>query len=304
MRIAFLGTGIMGAPMVRNLLKAGHAVTVWNRSSEKARALQDEGARVAQTPADAAKGAEAVFTMLSDGEAVTEVLEQGGVSETLEPGALVIDCSSIPPATARAHAEKLAKRRIGHLDAPVSGGPSGAEQATLAIMVGGADADFEKGRPLLEALGRPTHVGPRGAGQLAKLANQAIVGLAIGAVAEALLLAGEGGADPAKVRQAMTGGFADSLILQIHGERMLERTFLPGGPAAMHLKDMRTVMAEAEALGLELPLAGAVTDLFERLVDTYGPRVDHSGLLLEVERRNPGHRLGGAGPNAREDKLP
>jgi 2-hydroxy-3-oxopropionate reductase len=198
----------------------------------------------------------------------------------------------------------LAGRGIGHLDAPVSGGPSGAEEATLAIMVGGTEADFVKGRPLLEALGRPTHVGPPGAGQLAKLANQTIVGLAIGAVAEALLLAGEGGADPAKVRQAMTGGFADSLILQIHGERMLDRTFLPGGPAAMHLKDMRTVMAEAEALGLELPLAGAVTDLFERLVDTYGPRVDHSGLLLEVERRNPGHRLSGTGPEAREDKLP
>ncbi|MDX1711703.1 MAG: NAD(P)-dependent oxidoreductase [Rhodovibrionaceae bacterium] len=298
-RIAFIGTGIMGAPMARNLLLAGHEVTAWNRTAEKARPLERDGGKLADSPAAAAEGAQAVFTMLSDGPAVTEVLDSAGVAAALSPGAIVIDCSSIPPSTARDHAERLADRGLGHLDAPVSGGPSGAEQASLAIMVGGSDEDFAKGRPLLEALGRPTHVGPAGAGQLAKLANQTIVGLAIGAVAEALLLAGEGGADPAKVREAMRGGFADSLILQIHGERMIERSFLPGGPASMHLKDMRTVMEEAQNLGLDLPLAARATELFEKLVEHRGPGVDHSGLLLEIERLNPSHRLG-----EKDDTLP
>lgn len=298
-RIAFLGLGLMGRPMAANLMKAGHELTVWNRSAGKADELVAAGAAEAATPAEAVAGAEAVFTMLSDGPAVAALLFEQGVAAAIPRGALVIDTSSIAPAEARTHAARLAEAGIGHLDAPVSGGPSGAEAGKLAIMVGGEPADWERGRPLLEALGRPTLIGGPGAGQVGKLGNQIIVALAIGAVAEALLLAGEGGADAAALRQAMTGGLADSLVLQIHGQRMLDRTWLPGGPCAMHLKDMDNVLAEAKGLGLTLPLAERARELFVRLMEHRGPRVDHSGLMLELERLNPGHRLGTA-----EDRLP
>ena len=293
-RIAFLGTGLMGAPMAANLVKAGHPVAVWNRSPEKTRDLAALGAEVADSPGAAAKGAAVAVTMLSDGAAVTELLFARGVADALDRGALVIDSSSIEPARARDHAERLAARGVGHLDAPVSGGPSGAEQAKLAIMVGGTAEDYARGEAVLGALGRPTHVGPPGSGQLAKLANQTIVGLAIGAVAEGLLLAARGGADPAAVRRAMFGGFADSLVLQIHGERMLERRFLPGGPARMHLKDMNNICATAADCGLELPLASRMRELFQSLVDHGGAGYDHSAVLLELERLNAPARLGDA----------
>lgn len=293
-RIAFLGTGLMGAPMAANLVKAGHPVAVWNRSPEKTRDLAALGAEVADSPGAAAKGAAVAVTMLSDGAAVTELLFARGVADALDKGALVIDSSSIEPARARDHAERLAARGVGHLDAPVSGGPSGAEQAKLAIMVGGTAEDYARGEAVLGALGRPTHVGPPGSGQLAKLANQTIVGLAIGAVAEGLLLAARGGADPAAVRRAMFGGFADSLVLQIHGERMLERRFLPGGPARMHLKDMNNICATAADCGLELPLASRMRALFQSLVDHGGAGYDHSAVLLELERLNAPARLGDA----------
>lgn len=298
-RIAFLGTGLMGAPMAANLIAAGHELAVWNRTADKARSLVDQGARLGDTPADAVRGAEVVFTMLTDGAAVTDLLEAKGVADALEPGALVIDCSSIPPETAKQHAALLADRGIGYLDAPVSGGPSGAESASLAIMVGGSDGDYAKGEPVLQQLGRPTHVGPAGAGQLAKLANQTIVALAIGAVAEGLLLAHQGGADAAKVREAMTGGFADSKILQIHGEKMLDRRFLPGGAASIHLKDLQTILQTAEAHDLELPLSRRVHDLFADLVERGGGSWDHSALLTELEHLNPPARLGD-----KDDTLP
>ncbi|MDX1423086.1 MAG: NAD(P)-dependent oxidoreductase, partial [Kiloniellales bacterium] len=212
----------------------------------------------------------------------------------LAEGSLVIDCSSIEPSRARDHAARLRDLGVGALDAPVSGGPSGAEAATLAIMVGGSEADYARGEAILQALGRPVRVGPAGAGQLAKLANQIIVGLEIAAVAEALLLASQGSADPAKVREAMTGGFADSLVLQIHGQRMLAREFLPGGAARIHLKDFTNIVAEAEACGLELPFSRVALELFQSLVARGGGGWDHSALLLELERRNPPARLGDA----------
>ena len=298
--IAFLGIGIMGRPMAANLLAAGYPVAVWNRSPGKTAPLAEAGARAGTTPADAAEGAEVVFTMLSNGAAVSEVLfGESGAAAALSDRALVIDCSSIEPARARDHAERLAAAGIGALDAPVSGGPSGAEAAGLAIMVGGSEADFAKGEPVLEALGRPLRVGPAGAGQLAKLANQIIVGLEIAAVAEALLLASQGGADPARVREAMSGGFADSLVLQIHGERMLERKFLPGGAARVHLKDFTNIVSEAEACGLELPFSRTALELFRSLVERGGGGYDHSALLLELEHRNAPARLGDA-----PDQLP
>ncbi len=310
--IAFLGIGLMGRPMAANLLAAGYPLTVWNRSLGKTAPLVDAGARAAATVAEAVSGAgaeagsgaEIVFTMMSDGAAVGEVLfGEAGAAAALAEGALVIDCSSIEPSRARDHAERLAARGIGALDAPVSGGPSGAEAASLAIMAGGSEADYARGEPVLQALGRPLRIGPAGAGQLAKLANQIIVGLEIAAVAEALLLASQGGAEPARVREAMSGGFADSLVLQIHGERMLERKFLPGGAARIHLKDFTNIVAEAEACGLELPFSRIALELFQSLVDRGGGGYDHSALLLELERRNPPARLGTA-PDQLPDQLP
>jgi len=291
-KIAFLGMGIMGVPMAENLLGAGYPLCVWNRTPGKTAPLVVKGARAGATPAEAAGGADMVFIMLSDGPAVGHVLFEQGVAEALEPGALVVDTSSIEPARARDHAARLGARGIAHLDAPVSGGPSGAAQGALAIMVGGEDKDFAGATEVLSVLGRPTRVGPPGAGQLAKLCNQVIVALAIGAVAEGLLLASSGGADPAAVRAAMTGGFADSLILQIHGERMIERTFVPGGVARLHLKDLDNVMEAAREYGLELPLTQGVRALFAALVDHGGGGYDHSALLLEIERRSAPARLG------------
>ncbi|WP_081718469.1 NAD(P)-dependent oxidoreductase [Lutibaculum baratangense] len=296
-RVAVLGIGLMGAPMARRLLAAGHEVTVWNRTRAKAEALAAEGARVADTPAEAVRGAAIVVTMLENGPIVGEVLFQQGAAEALDRDAIVVDMSSIQPSMARDHAKRLGELGARHLDAPVSGGTVGAEQGTLAIMVGGDAADVEKVRPVLEAMGRVTHVGPSGAGQLVKLANQTIVAVNIGAVAEALLLAAAGGADPAAARAAMRGGFADSRILEVHGQRMLDRDFAPRGMVRMHFKDLNTIVAEAEAIGLDLPLAAQMRDRFQRMVDELElAEADHSAVLLELEDRNKPHR-GGTGPD-------
>lgn len=290
--IAVLGTGLMGEPMAACLLNAGYSLTVWNRTAEKTQALVAKGARSAASPADAAAAADMVITMLADGPAVEDVLFDGGVASALSPGALVVDMSSIPPATARDHSARLAKQKTLHLDAPVSGGTKGAAEGTLAIMAGGSSEAFAAAKLALEAMGRPILVGPSGAGQLAKLANQTIVAVTIGAVSEALFLAAAGGADPAKVREALSGGFADSPILKLHGQRMLERNFVPGGPTRMQVKDLRTILATAEEIGLDLPVVKTVTALFEDLLAGGFGECDHSALLLEIERRNEGKRLG------------
>ena len=297
--VGFLGTGLMGAPMAANLLKAGFILTVWNRTGAKTRPLADAGAGVADAPAGVAEGADAVISMLENGPVVTEVLFDRGVADALAPGALVIDMASIPPSTARDHAGRLAAKGVGHLDAPVSGGTRGAAEGTLAIMAGGALEDFERAREILQALGRATHVGPAGAGQLAKCTNQVIVAITIGAVAEGLLLAAAGGADPAAVREAITGGFADSRILQEHGRRMIERDFVPGGPIRMQMKDLNTALDAAAEASLALPITSMIKELFQALLDAGGNDFDHSALLLELERQSPTVRLGD-GP----DKLP
>ncbi len=287
MRVALLGTGIMGAPMAANLARAGLAVTVWNRTADKAKPLADLGAIVAPDPASAVAGADAVITMLADGPTVDAVLfGPGGAAAALKDGALVVDMSSIPPATAKAHAARLAERGCGYLDAPVSGGEVGAKAGTLAIMAGGTAADFARAAPLFAPLGKATHVGPAGSGQVAKLANQAIVGITIGAVAEALLLAEAAGADPAAVRQALMGGFADSRILQVHGNRMVERTFVPGGKVSTQVKDMATIVGVARDLGLELPFSELGSALFAALEARGEGLRDHSALFLELARRN------------------
>jgi 2-hydroxy-3-oxopropionate reductase len=299
-RIAFLGIGLMGAPMAANLLKAGFALTAWNRTRAKAEALAAQGATVAASPAATVKDADIVITMLTNGPAVEAVLfGPENAAAAIRKGTLAIDMSSIPPATARAHAERLAARGSAYLDAPVSGGTVGARDGKLVIMVGGSAENFARAQPVFAALGKPTLVGGPGAGQLAKLCNQAIVGITIGAVAEALLLAAAGGADPAAVRQALMGGFADSRILQEHGQRMLNRRFLPGFAVGNQVKDLDTVLDAAREARLSLPLAERVTESFKRLAAAGGAGYDHSGLLLELEKRNAPARVG-SGP----DTLP
>lgn len=289
LRIAILGCGLMGLPMARRLLAAGHEVHAWNRTRAKADPLAAQGAVVHDTPRQACQHADYVISMLENGQVVGDVLFGMGPDSAMEgmrAGTLVVDMASIQPREARDHAARLSERLLRHLDAPVSGGTVGAEAGTLAIMVGGKAEDFLDAQPIFAALGRATHVGPHGAGQLAKLANQMIVGITIGAVAEALLLCAKGGADPAKVREAITGGFADSRILQLHGQRMVERDFVARGKMSVQLKDMRNALATAQEIGFQAP----ITQLFEQL---YAAGVahglgdlDHSGLFVELASRN------------------
>lgn len=295
--VAFLGIGLMGSRMACNLLAAGHPLTAWNRDKSKADSLIAQGAIVADRAAAAVRGASTVIIMLANGPAVDSVLfGSEGAAAGMVAGTLVIDMSSAPPELARAHAKQFGARGIDYLDAPVSGGTVGAEQATLAIMAGGTPVAFERAAPIFAALGRATLVGPAGSGQLAKLANQAIVAVTIGAVAEALLLAAAGGADPAAVRHAIMGGFADSRVLALHGNRMILRDFIPGGPADHQVKDCATIVATAKAAGLTLPFAETALALFRDLVAHGGARYDHSALILELERRNAPARVGSA-PN-------
>jgi 3-hydroxyisobutyrate dehydrogenase-like beta-hydroxyacid dehydrogenase len=284
--VAFLGIGLMGSRQAKRLLDAGHSLTVWNRSREKAEALSPFGARVVDTAAEAVGDADVVILMLENGRIVTDVLFSQRVAGALRPGAVLIDMSSIKPAEAQEHAKHLAERGVHHIDAPVSGGTLGAEQGTLAIMTGGESEIFDRVEPILKIMGRPVHVGPNGAGQLAKLANQIIVGVTIGAVAEALLLAQQGGADPAKVREALRGGFAESRILDLHGQRMVERDFVTKGRSVTHLKDLDNALDAAERIDLDaLPYTALTADLFRGLIANAGD-LDHSGLLVELERRN------------------
>lgn len=287
MRVAVLGVGIMGYQQARRLIEAGYPVTGWNRSREKAERLVVHGGAVARTAAEAAREADIALLMLSDGPACDLVLDEGGVLAAMRPGAIVLVMASIPVETARAQAERAAARGLGYIDAPVSGGERGAAEGTLAIMAGGAREDFERLRPVLEVMGRPTLVGPPGSGSLAKLCNQLIVANTITTVAEALLLARQGGADPAAVREALAGGYADSIILRQHGERMLTGDFAPGGRSALQLKDVRTALALAEGLGLELPVLRCVTGLYDSFVNQHGGAdKDHAAIWLELARRN------------------
>lgn len=286
-KVAVLGIGLMGAPMARNLIAAGHSVAVWNRSAAKAQALAGDGAVVAGSMAEAVVGAEFVITMLSDGAAVGGLIGDADVTGALVPGAVWLDMSSIKPEEARAQAAHLGDLGFAHLDAPVSGGTKGAEAGSLAIMVGGEAGVFERAVPVFEAMGHPVHVGPSGAGQLAKLANQAIVAVTIGVVAEAMLLLQKGGADPAAVRAALKGGFADSVILQQHGERMTTGNFAPGGLSKFQLKDLDNALGEAGKYELHLPLTQQIRDRFEVFVEEMdGGDVDHSGIYLELLRQN------------------
>lgn len=284
-KVAFLGTGLMGFPMALNLTRSGVPLTVWNRTQTKANPLALEGAKVASNIVDAVEEADIVISMMSDGPTVLAVMED--VLQSLKPEALWVDMSSTKPAEGRLQAAILLEQNITHLDAPVSGGTKGAEDASLAIMVGGCRDNFERARPIFEMMGRPIHVGPSGTGQLSKLCNQTIVAVTIGAVAEAMLLASEGGADPTALRSALKGGFADSTILQQHGQRMTDGNFVPGGLSKFQLKDLDNVLAEATLVNLSLPMTEDVRNRFAYFVSEMdGAEKDHSGLFLELKARN------------------
>lgn len=286
LKIAVLGTGMMGLPVARRLCQAGHEVHAWNRTRARAQPLADDGAQVHDTAAQAVAGVDIAISLLENGPVVEEVLFAQGAAAAMHDASLFIDMASIQPSEARDHAARLGERGIAHLDAPVSGGTVGAEAGTLAIMAGGKPADFERACAVFSALGRATHVGPHGAGQLAKLANQMIVGITIGAVAEALLLAAKGGADMAKVREAIGGGFADSRILQLHGQRMLERDFAPRGRMTVQLKDLRNALATAAEIGFDAPITGLFEQLYADSVAHGLGDLDHSGLFVELASRN------------------
>lgn len=284
LRVGLLGTGLMGAPMGRNLLAAGFPLRVWNRTRAKAEALAPLGAKVAASPAEAARDVDVLITMLENGPVVGEVLFETGVAGALAPGTVVVDMSSIGVEEARTHAARLAAQGIALIDAPVSGGTVGAEAATLSIMAGGDAQAFARAEPVLAAMGRPRLVGPSGAGQIAKLANQMVVATTIGAVAEALAFAEAAGADPALVRQALTGGFADSRILDLHGGRMVARDFTTRGKTTSQIKDLENATRAADEAGAATPFTALALALFRDLLARDGD-VDHSGLWLELRRR-------------------
>lgn len=285
--VGFIGTGTMGEPMARHLIKAGYPLRVWNRSPGKLIALIAEGAVPCVDVRAVAQGITALVCMLSDGPTCDAVLfGPSGLIAAMTPGTTLVMMSSIPVETAVEQARRAAEHGIRYLDAPVSGGQSGAHNATLAIMVGGTEEDFAASTPLLDIMGHPVHVGPVGSGELAKLVNQMIVASTIATVAEALLLAEQGGADPSKVREALAGGFADSPILQQHGRRMIENHFTPGGAAKWQLKDTRTALAYAQLIGLSLPVASLVNSLFADMIQHGDGELDHSALIRELRRRN------------------
>ncbi len=284
--IAVLGIGMMGLPIARRLKEAGYTVHAWNRTQAKADPLIADGVIVHTTPTQAVRDANVVISLLENGPIVGRVLFDMATARSMRKGTLFIDMASIQPSEARDHAARLVELGMAHLDAPVSGGTVGAEAGTLAIMVGGRPEDFARAHPVLAHLGRATHVGPHGSGQLAKLANQMIVGITIGAVAEALLLAAKGGADMAKVREAISGGFADSRILQLHGQRMVERDFAPRGRMGVQLKDMRNALATAHEIGFDAPITTLFENLYAEGVEHGLGDLDQSGLFVELASRN------------------
>ncbi|RVU29400.1 NAD(P)-dependent oxidoreductase [Neptunomonas marina] len=287
MKLTLIGTGLMGLPMAHHLLDAGFELTVWNRTPAKAAPLCERGAQWAETPEAATADADIVILMLENGTVVEHVLYDLKALSALRSGSLLIDMGSTPPTLAKKHALDAQTQGADYLDAPVSGGQVGAEQATLSIMVGGSQSALKRAQPVFNVLGKKTtYIGPAGSGQLAKCANQAIVGITIGAVSEALLLASAGGADPAAVREALLGGFADSRILELHGQRMIEREFTPGATSRVQLKDLRTILDTAHDHQLTLPLTQRTHDEYLALVNQGLDHVDHSGLLLQLEALN------------------
>jgi 2-hydroxy-3-oxopropionate reductase len=283
--LGFIGIGIMGKPMARNLMKAGYSLVVHNRSRGAVEELAKEGAQTAANPSEIARRSDVIVTMLPDSPDVETVYTgENGVFAGLRSGMLLIDMSSISPIVSRKLATEAEKRGADMLDAPVSGGEAGAIGATLSIMVGGKPAAVERAMPIFQALGKNiVHVGDAGAGQVTKAANQMVVGTTIAVVSEALVLAAKAGVDPAKVRQALLGGFAQSKILEAHGQKMLDRNFKPGFRIRLHEKDMKIALATGSEYGVPLMVTGQVCHMMTAMKAIGHGDLDHSGLVTFVE---------------------
>lgn len=285
-KIGFIGLGIMGKPMARNLIKAGYELVVHNRSRASVEELSKQGAEAASSPQEVARNSDVVITMLPDSPDVEQVvLGAAGVLEGVRPGMLLMDMSTIAPSvTLRIH-QALEEKEVQALDAPVSGGEIGAKQGTLSIMVGGDEQAFQRALPILQAMGKNiVRVGGPGAGQVAKACNQVIVGLTIQAVAEALTLARKCGVDPAKVREALMGGFAQSRILEVHGKRIIQRDFQPGFRMRLHRKDLAIALQTGKEKGVALLATAQAAELMDSIIAQGKGELDHSGLALLVEQ--------------------
>ena len=285
LKLGFVGLGIMGAPMAGHLIRAGHEVFI-NTRSKVPEELANSAAIVCSSPAEVAQQADIIITMVPDTPDVEKVLfGEKGIAAGLTKGKIVVDMSSISPIATKEFAHKINALGCEYLDAPVSGGQLGAKGATLTIMVGGDDATFAKVKPVFELMGKNiTLVGENGAGQITKVANQIIVALNIEAVAEALLFASKAGADPAKVREALMGGFASSKILEVHGERMIKRTFDPGFRIELHQKDLNLALSTAKALGVSLPNTATAQELLNSCSAHGGKAWDHSAMVRALEK--------------------
>ena len=285
-KIGFIGIGLMGLPMAKNILKSGYKLIAFNRSPNKADLLKEFGAEIAKSLGELVNNSDVIITMLTDDKAVDEVMNNQNFVENLKSGKILIDMSSVKPITAKKHANSLKLKDVNYLDAPVSGGTIGAEEATLAIMIGGDQNVFNEVKDLLKTMGNPTLVGPVGSGQVSKLANQIIVGLTIGAVAEAVTLCEKAGADPIKMISALSGGWADSKVLQTHGKRMINKDFSPKGKTSTHLKDMNNILECADKFNTHLPISNLVKEMYKNLVENGCGNDDHSSLYKEIERMN------------------
>ena len=285
-KIGFIGTGLMGFPMSKNLLKSGIKLKVFNRSIHKAEPLKEFGAEISSTLSNVVKNTNFIITMLTDDSAVEAIMNKSDFLDNLKSGSTVIDMSSVKPTTAKKYGNILQSKNINYLDAPVSGGTIGAEEGSLAIMVGGDQSVFDNSETILKAMGNPTLVGPIGSGQISKLANQIVVGITIGAVAEAITLCEKAGADPQKLIKALSGGWADSKILQTHGKRMIEKDFSPKGKTSTHYKDMNNILECANLHNTHLPISNLVKEMYKTLIDNGHGNTDHSSLYMEIERMN------------------
>lgn len=276
----------MGLPMAKNLLKAGYSLKAYDRTFKKAEVLKKYNAEIANSIKDAVSDSEVIITMLSDDQAVNTVMKDDEFLKNIKIDATVIDMSSVKPETAKLHGSSLKSKNINYLDAPVSGGTTGAEEATLAIMVGGEQNIFNENLDILKTMGKPTLSGPLACGQISKLANQIIVGATIGAVAEAILLCERAGANPAKMIKALMGGWADSKILQTHGLRMIRKDFEPKGKTSTQSKDMNNIISCANESNLHLPISTLVKEMYNNLVSNGHGDEDHSSLYKEIEKMN------------------
>ena len=286
MKISFIGTGLMGFPMAKNLLQKNLDLKIFSRTLEKAKPLGQLGGKIINSLGKTVLDADIIFTMLTDDDAVEKVLGDTEFLNNLKPSSTVIDMSSIKPKIAIKYGKLLKEIKINFLDAPVSGGTIGAEEASLAIMVGGEQEVFDNVFDVLKIMGNPTLVGPIGSGQISKLANQIIVGVTIGAVAEAITLCEKAGVDANKFIQALSGGFADGKILQNHGKRMIEKDFSPKGKVSTHLKDMNNILECASGFNTELPISNLIQSMFKSLVDNGSSNDDHSALYKEIKNIN------------------